>query len=84
MEDQEQDGHQPGAPEIADADIPPPAEKPEGDTVGTGERIHHTNVVPDAPESVEKAEEAITSQQDGERTEEESADVVVSDLKEFI
>lgn len=66
-----------------DAVIPPPAEKPEGDTVGADERIHHTNGQPDAPERVERGEEAITSQQDGERREEEIVDVAVSDLKSF-
>lgn len=66
-----------------DAVVPPPAEKPEGDTVGADERIHHTNGQPDAPERVERAEEAITSQQDGERREEEIVDVAVSDLKSF-
>lgn len=61
-----------------DAVIPPPAEKPEGDTVGADERIHHTNGQPDAPERVERGEEAITSQQDGERREEEIVDVADS------
>ncbi|MCJ8747114.1 hypothetical protein PDJAM_G00149660 [Pangasius djambal] len=78
LEDQKQDGRQPEEPEIADTVIPPPVEKPEGDTVGADERIHHTNGLPDAPESVEGGEEAIMSQQDGEKREEESVHVVDS------
>ncbi|KAF4074199.1 hypothetical protein AMELA_G00236790 [Ameiurus melas] len=78
LEDQKQDGCQHGEPEVADAVIPPPVEKPEGDTVGADERIHHTNGLPDAPESVERGEEATTSQQDGEKKEEESVDVADS------
>lgn len=85
LEDQKQDGHQPGQPEIADTAIPPPAEKPEADPLGAAdERNHHTNGLPDAPGSVEGGGEAITSQQDGEKREEESVEVVVSYLKEFI
>lgn len=63
-EDHKQDGHQPGEPDTADT--------PEGDTVGTDERTHHTNGLPDAPESGERGEEAIMSQHDGESREEES------------
>lgn len=81
LEDQKQDGRQPGEPKIADAVIPPSAEKPEGETVGADERIHPIiGDVPVAPESVGVGQEAITSQQDGENRKEESADVVVSAL----
>lgn len=76
---QKQDGHQPGEPEIGDAIIPP-AGKPEGKTEGADERVHPTNVLPVAPQSVEGGEEAIISQQDGEQKEKESVDVIVSKL----
>ncbi|KAK3514316.1 hypothetical protein QTP70_014170 [Hemibagrus guttatus] len=78
LEDQKQNGCQPGEPEVADTVVPPPAEKPEGETVGADERIHHTNGLPDAPESAEGGEEAITSQIDGEKKEEESVEGVDS------
>lgn len=74
LKGQKQDGRQPGVSEIADT--------PEGDTVGTGERIRDPSGLPDAPErSVERGEETIVSQQDGKTKKEERVDVC--DLKEF-
>ncbi|GAA6078451.1 heat shock protein 67B1 [Tachysurus ichikawai] len=78
LEVQKQDGCQPGVPEVADAVVPPPAEKLEGDTEGADERIHHTDGQPDAPESVEEGEKSITSLIDGEMKDEESVERVDS------
>ncbi|TTH54092.1 Heat shock protein beta-1 [Bagarius yarrelli] len=77
LEDQKQDGHQPGQPKSADVVVPSTAEKPEGDAVDADERIHRTDDgLAGPPEGLESEEEGILSQKEAETKEGEHVEGV--------